>query len=323
MIWSPLDEVEVDAGFQPYLEEDWDCPPAEQENMPNNLKDAPFAMKTRRKPKSHHDLNSYEDSTDETLSEDSDSDFDSVLGDFQTGPADDLGATCVDFTTRSASGYQELKGDIFQVWQQKKKGFAYALGHCISAVAAMSAGIAPKFCAHFPDFRARVQQLLLNVFRNTPLRVTVQVLDKNPELDSQADHLDSTLPACMGSDRIRNQCGGKTSSGESLVSEDTVSGEIPPSEVPMEENSSPPSDVEQQVRFGPVDKKPVKEKAGHYPPRDRRRPNKFGDESLCKMEEGNYSVSTLTKGQSEALLESNEHLNFANLQNDSCGIDQE
>ncbi len=54
-----------------------------------------------------------------------------------------------------------------------------------------------------------VRELLLNVFRNTPLRVTVHVLDEDSELDSQVHHFDSTLPTCMGSNQIRNQCGAK------------------------------------------------------------------------------------------------------------------
>ena len=153
-----IDEVEVNMELQPYLEEDWDCTAADEENRPNNLPDCSFNMKTLKKLRCHHDLNSDEDSTQETLSEDSDCNFDSVLGDLQTARADDLDATCADFAARPVPGYQELKGDIFRVRQQKKKGYAYALGHCISADAAMSAGIAPKFCAHFPDLRYRVQQ---------------------------------------------------------------------------------------------------------------------------------------------------------------------
>ena len=116
------------------------------------------SLRTRKKRRSHHDLNSEEDSTDETQSEDPDSDFDSVLGDNQTDPADDLDVTCADFTVRPVPGYQEVKGDIFRVQQQKKKGFAYALGPCISTDAAMSAEIAPKLCSHFSHLRVRVQQ---------------------------------------------------------------------------------------------------------------------------------------------------------------------
>ena len=48
--------------------------------MPN----APLAVETRRKKRSYHDLDSNEDSSDETLSMDSGSDFHSVLGDAQT-----------------------------------------------------------------------------------------------------------------------------------------------------------------------------------------------------------------------------------------------
>ncbi len=78
------DEIEVDAGLQPSLKEDWDCPPAEQEYMPNNMPDAPLVVQTRKKRKSYHDLSSDEDSTDETLTIDSESDFDSVLRDAET-----------------------------------------------------------------------------------------------------------------------------------------------------------------------------------------------------------------------------------------------
>ncbi len=53
-----LDEAEVDAGLQPFLEEDWSCLPAEQEEMPGNMRDAPLAVETRKKKKSYHHLNS-------------------------------------------------------------------------------------------------------------------------------------------------------------------------------------------------------------------------------------------------------------------------
>ncbi len=47
-----------------------------------------------------------------------------------------------------------------------------------------------------------------------------------------------------------------------------------------------------------------------YPRRERRKAKKFGDEILCKMMEGNYSVSTLVKTQSDIILDSLEHLTF-------------
>ncbi len=49
---------------------------------------------------------------------------------------------------------------------------------------------------------SEVRELLLNVFRNTSLRVTVHVLAEDPELDPQTDHRNSTLPARLDS-RIR------------------------------------------------------------------------------------------------------------------------
>ena len=262
--------------------------------MPNNLPDRSFKMKTRKKRRSHHDLNSDEDSTEGKLSEDSDSKFDSVLGDPQAGLVDDLDATCADFTGRPVPGYQEMEGDIFLVRRQKRKGYAYALGHCVSADAAMSAGIAPKFCAHIPDLRNRVQQgdrrrgtllpvdwpeeqcwvynlitkekchekptmedlrqtllamrehaiangvleihlpkiacgkdcmnwsevreLLLNVFRNTPLRITVHILADDPKTGSQADHLDSTLPDREELDQAEEPYEDEVSSGERVSS---------------------------------------------------------------------------------------------------------
>ncbi len=96
--------------------------------MPGNMHDAPLAVQTRKKRKSYHDLKSDEDSTDETLSVDSDSDFNSVLGDAQTQPEDDPDVTCIEFTNRPVPGYQELRGDIFQVRQQRQKRFRICPG---------------------------------------------------------------------------------------------------------------------------------------------------------------------------------------------------
>ncbi len=101
-------------------------------------------------------MNSEDESTEETLSTESDSDFDSVLGDAKAQLEEDRDATHVQVTRRPVPGYQEVRGDIFRIREQKRKGFAYALGHCISADAAMSAGIAPKFCQHFVELRERV-----------------------------------------------------------------------------------------------------------------------------------------------------------------------
>ena len=64
-------------------------------------------------------------------------------------------------------------------------------------------------------------------------------------------------------------------------------------------------------------KEPAAEKTARYPRRIRRRPNKFNEDFLCKLEEGNYSVSTLAKNQTDILLESIEHLKFSDLINSS------
>ncbi len=42
---------------------------------------------------------------------------------------------------------------LFQCRKQRKKGYPYVLAHCISADAAMAAGIAVDFCKHFPNLR--------------------------------------------------------------------------------------------------------------------------------------------------------------------------
>ena len=149
-----LDEVEVATGLQSFLEEDWDCPPAEQEQMRNNKRDAPLAVQIRKKRKSYLDLK--DDSTEETLSVDFYFDFDPVLGDDQIQIEEDPEATRNDVTNRPVPGYQEIHSDKFQARKQKRKGFAYVLGHCISADG-MSAGIATKFSEHFPDLRERVE----------------------------------------------------------------------------------------------------------------------------------------------------------------------
>ena len=60
-------------------------------------------------------------------------------------------------------------------------------------------------------------------------------------------------------------------------------------------------------------KEPAAEKRARYPRRIRRRPDKFNDDFLCKLEEGNYSVSTLANNQTDTLLESIEHLKFTDL----------
>ncbi len=70
-----------------------------------------------------------------------------------------------------------------------------------------------------------VREFLINIFRNTPLRVTIHMLDEDTELDSQTDHLDSTLPASMSTDQIHDQCGDKSSSGDSVLDEGTVASD--------------------------------------------------------------------------------------------------
>ena len=55
---------------------------------------------------------------------------------------------------------------------------------------------------------------------------------------------------------------------------------------------------------------PAAEKTARYLCRFRRRPNKFNEDFLRKLEQGNYSVSTIAKNQIDTLLESIEHLKF-------------
>ncbi len=75
-----------------------------------------------------------------------------------------------------------------------------------------------------------------------------------------------------------------------------------------EDSEQKPLQVEEVNRANLATKK-----TGGYPRRIRRRPNKFNDDFLCKLEEGNYSVSTLVRNQAETLLESIEHLKFNDL----------
>ncbi len=157
---------------------------------------------------------------------------------------------------------------------------------------------------NWSDFR----ELLLKVFRNTPLSVTIHVLEKDKVLDSQASQPDSTLPACMGSDRIRDQTDDRNSSGESHVSE-----EVEASGVPTLRTDSPTRDLSMvsDARMEPAQKeqregKPTqnegdalpwndahpatdspRENMNRYPRRERRRPDKFGDGFLCKLKKGN------------------------------------
>ncbi len=72
-----------------------------------------------------------------------------------------------------------------------------------------------------------IREFLLRAYRNTPLRVTVHVLEEVELLDSQAGQSDATLPACVGLDRIRERTDDKTSSGESRVSEEVGPRGVP------------------------------------------------------------------------------------------------
>ena len=84
-------------------------------------------------------------------------------------------------------------------------------------------------------------------------------------------------------------------------------------------HSNPPGNSEQEpTQVEEVNRgDPPIERAGRYPRRIGRRPNKFSDDFLGKLEEGNYSVSTLSKNQTEILLESIEHLKFNDSTEDS------
>ncbi len=46
---------------------------------------------------------------------------------------EDLDQTQKTFTPRLVPGYQQVDGDLFESRKQKKKGYPYALAHCISA----------------------------------------------------------------------------------------------------------------------------------------------------------------------------------------------
>ncbi len=61
-----------------------------------------------------------------------------------------------------------------------------------------------------------VRELLLRVFRNSPLRVTVHLLDERSGSAHSSDpDQGSTLPACGEEDQVQGQAESKTGSGES------------------------------------------------------------------------------------------------------------
>ncbi len=102
-----------------------------------------------------------------------------------------------------------------------------------------------KDCMNWPE----VRELLLNVFRNTPLRITVHVLDDEPGLGTQVDHLDSTLSARAGLGQAEGPYEDETSSGERVFSTEAAVVEDPCSEINESRvnhafKESPPEDTE-------------------------------------------------------------------------------
>ncbi len=163
LVMDDLSVYEVEVGeLDPFELEDLNEKPDENEQAANNLPDAPFGMETRKlkKRKSYNSENSA--STDSSDSDDqrsyslpgNSSDEDVTLA------GADLDKTEVNFTNKPVPGYQEIAGDLFISRKQRKKGYAYALAHCISADATMGAGFAVTFCNHFPDLRRRVENEL-------------------------------------------------------------------------------------------------------------------------------------------------------------------
>ncbi len=69
----------------------------------------------------------------------------------------DLDATEVIFTKKPVPGCQVIQGDLFTCRQQKRKSYAYALVHYVSADATMGAGLVETFCKCFKDLRRRVE----------------------------------------------------------------------------------------------------------------------------------------------------------------------
>ena len=221
-----VDEVEV-GELAPSEMEDLKEKADEIELDSSNQPDAPFGMKTRGKRRSYNI-----ESSGSTHSGDSDDEGAYTIpgesaDDGATLREADPDATEINFTSKPVPGSQVIQGDLFTCRQQKRKGYTYALAHCISADAAMAAGIAVAFCQHFNDLMRRVESETnvkaslvaihfeeddcwdYNLIRNQRLRITVYVRDQSrrpasrekqseekhgadPHLDSD----DSSSPVC-------------------------------------------------------------------------------------------------------------------------------
>ena len=157
LIIDDLSDEEVEVGeLTPFEMEDLNEKADEVEKDQNNMPDAPFGMKTRNRRRSYNSESSSH--TDSSNSDDPESyripgessDDDATFREI------DLDETELDFPNKPVPGYQVIQGDLFSCRRQKRKGYAYALAHCISADATMGAGIAVTFCEHFKNLRRRV-----------------------------------------------------------------------------------------------------------------------------------------------------------------------
>ncbi len=153
-----VDEVDVQQHLHPFEMEDLNDPRDEVEDCRANSRDVPLAVQTRKRAK----RKSY--NSEETDFNDSDSDDQRTYSlpaasseDEDLHDCEDAEFTQVELTTKPVPGYRELDGDLSSCRQQKKKGYPYALAYCISADAAMAAGIAVIFCEHFEGLRRRLE----------------------------------------------------------------------------------------------------------------------------------------------------------------------
>ena len=138
--------------------EDLNHPPSEMEFEKNNAIDAPLTMQMRgRKKRRSYKSEDSESSSSETDDQRSYSLPATTSDEDYLHEDEDLDETQAVFTQRPVPGFQEIVGDLFESRKQKKKGYPYALAHCISAAAVMGNGIAVTYCQHFKDLRRRVE----------------------------------------------------------------------------------------------------------------------------------------------------------------------
>ena len=130
------DEVEV-GELTPFEMEDLNEKADEIEQDHNNLPDAPFEMKTRGRRRSYNSEHSVSTDSDDSDSQNSYRIPGESSDDDATIRETDLDATDVNFTNKPVPGYQVIHEDLFMCRQQKRKGYAYALAHCISSDATM------------------------------------------------------------------------------------------------------------------------------------------------------------------------------------------